>query len=950
MVTPNEQQTNTSQARAGNEQIARAIAMGLIATGVEGGYDAVSRSSKGDYPSIGCSQWEGGRADTLLFAIPGGEQFVGRSYSSLSSSDIQQLKQLLDSEKGQAAQQAQLSQDCLEDYIPTLAGVEKLSKAKSYVYAGIWCPTSHNVVSAFLRNRQDQYDINDLETLRDMFRDQYYIAADVGEQYKDGYANRAIATYNYVAGLDDAISSAAIDKSVANSVFSTAPGTAKSSDSGFSVSMKTHGKHADSTITKLPKGKTFCEPVYPDLVTVSDKVPQWLLDQVKIPVEKCVDTGMLVYQIPTNVLKDALGQDLDSVLGSAASSKERQKAFNAKAHQREFKHPNPGKPANNNEPFPVDLKIEELETHKPTVKIHTITTCPEAVNAAKAVLKVSDTAEKRIVKLENMMATMLRYLMRIGSRMNINCVYYGGQTPFEKYNCIRCLKDDRLTDGQMISIDQCLNCTRYEPIIGQVYEIMNDLGANLASVLDDNQMAYMSMQDYIDFTRVENYHKERDKATLNTATVTVRDPAEKEFKDQWPEGVKMKWELVPVEEQKPHINWRQSIQDDGNKMNKLSSFPQDEKNAGTNITGGKSVNVNIMKKNADAMNNDANAVLAPLITLGKNGSGVSDELINKLKGGLQKDIQAKVKASPNTDIDPLIIAAIMHAENASDPGQVIQRYSEVMTELQIKNPAIVISAYKAQASTFMGQEKPVKLPRIDMVVKPDPNGSTSGSSSSTTPSASGGFGLNWESRESWLWPQFAEPMTINLTAMGSNTQDITAFFPRVCYIYVELCKVVQTSRFDGEQFAFPFFEDQLNRVWYVSPFGWRDSTQSRHCGIDLAVGPENAGLEIHAVQDGVVINVAGDAYGTWNGIVIQHEGGWYSRYFHNRDTFVSEGAVVHKGDVIAAVGDTGSPGAFHLHVEICQGGSGSDNAQDPLIHWPLLNGHLQDGGSPLADQ
>ena len=33
-------------------------------------------------------------------------------------------------------------------------------------------------------------------------------------------------------------------------------------------------------ITKLPKGKTYAEPIYPDLITVSDTVPQWVLDQI----------------------------------------------------------------------------------------------------------------------------------------------------------------------------------------------------------------------------------------------------------------------------------------------------------------------------------------------------------------------------------------------------------------------------------------------------------------------------------------------------------------------------------------------------------------------------------------------------------------------------------------------------------------------------------------------
>ena len=41
------------------EEMARYIAQGLIETGIEGGYDAVSCSMAGDYPSLGVSQWEG---------------------------------------------------------------------------------------------------------------------------------------------------------------------------------------------------------------------------------------------------------------------------------------------------------------------------------------------------------------------------------------------------------------------------------------------------------------------------------------------------------------------------------------------------------------------------------------------------------------------------------------------------------------------------------------------------------------------------------------------------------------------------------------------------------------------------------------------------------------------------------------------------------------------------
>ena len=58
----------------------------------------------------------------------------------------------------------------------------------------------------------------------------------------------------------------------------------------------------------------------------------------------------------------------------------------------------------------------------------------------------------------------------------------------QKYKTIRCLADDRINEGQEVQIDQCLYCTRYEPIAGQMYEIMNDLGTNVATILDDNQM------------------------------------------------------------------------------------------------------------------------------------------------------------------------------------------------------------------------------------------------------------------------------------------------------------------------------------------------------------------------------------------------------------------------------------------------------------------------------
>lgn len=187
-----------------DKELAYEIAKGIGITGVEGTYDSVTCSTAGDYPSMGFSQWEGidgGRGDVLLGYIDGGQQFAGRTYSDIESSgELEALSELLASPQGQEAQNTILAGDCLESYVPSVK--EALNDALCIIYAGIWCPTSHNIVRKFLLNRIEKYDLNNLETLARVFKNEYAIAADVGEEYADGYANRANNTYDYVASLD----------------------------------------------------------------------------------------------------------------------------------------------------------------------------------------------------------------------------------------------------------------------------------------------------------------------------------------------------------------------------------------------------------------------------------------------------------------------------------------------------------------------------------------------------------------------------------------------------------------------------------------------------------------------------------------------------------------------------------------------------------------------------
>ena len=183
------------------QELAREIAKGLIETGIEGGFGSVSCSTAGDYPSIGCSQWEGGRADGLLAMIPGGDAYAGRTYSDLEySGDLDCLIELLESEEGQNAQMILLAADC-EAYVETLQEVETLDDSRCMIYAGMWCPTSHYVVRRFLENREEEHDLRDLDEVRKLFEYDYATAAGCSE-YAYGYANRARITFEYVSSLD----------------------------------------------------------------------------------------------------------------------------------------------------------------------------------------------------------------------------------------------------------------------------------------------------------------------------------------------------------------------------------------------------------------------------------------------------------------------------------------------------------------------------------------------------------------------------------------------------------------------------------------------------------------------------------------------------------------------------------------------------------------------------
>lgn len=190
------------QPRLTDLQLAEEIAVGLIRTGIEGGYGQVESSTAGDYPSIGVSQWEGDRADALLDRIDGGWKFVDLPYSHLVAKGmVEELSALLSSEEGKAVQLDQLAEDCL-DYVKALKGIRTLTDPRCIVYAGMWCPTSVYVVKRFLENRESKCNLSSLKALRDLFYAEYANAAAIPAWCYRGYENRAERTYQYVASID----------------------------------------------------------------------------------------------------------------------------------------------------------------------------------------------------------------------------------------------------------------------------------------------------------------------------------------------------------------------------------------------------------------------------------------------------------------------------------------------------------------------------------------------------------------------------------------------------------------------------------------------------------------------------------------------------------------------------------------------------------------------------
>lgn len=98
-----------------------------------------------------------------------------------------------------------------------------------------------------------------------------------------------------------------------------------------------------------------------------------------------------------------------------------------------------------------------------------------------------------------------------------------------------------------------------------------------------------------------------------------------------------------------------------------------------------------------------------------------------------------------------------------------------------------------------------------------------------------------------------------------------------------------------------------------SDFGERimDGEREMHYGVDI-LAPH--GSPVRAARSGRVLESRADLKRGWGWtVVLEHEGGWITRYAHLSANLVRAGETVAQGQVIGRVGNTGRSTGTHLH-------------------------------------
>lgn len=679
-----------------------------------------------------------------------------------------------------------------------------------------------------------------------------------------------------------------------------------------------------------PFGKTFCEPMYPDLITVPGNIPTSLIEQTAGDngEGQSVGTSSNPYKVMSGkTIANATGLNLGGFTTDYTQQK-RQAMFNVEDNINDRKVVG-GKIINNNDRYPVDLKIEELLIHQPCIKQNAIKKSSNMTKElAAAILTGLDHAEKRMVKVENVLGVVMRNLFALAGRINVNCVYYGGQAQFAKYNNIRCMRDNRVQDGQIVQLDQCLSCTRYEPIYGATYDIMNNVGANVANVLDDTQMAYMNLRDYAEFSRIAMMPSKKEDASFDTSQNEI-PPINIDFRDEWDKGVKMRWPLTPKENQKAMINWRQDIRKPDKSPKKLPSFQFNTSNSKSQ-SGGASVAADacpiVFGKYKDEMERHYKY-------LTEDGKKIDEikgyiEEAEKWASGDEGRCRAAItscntqkyadtlnKLAKDNDTDGLLMFSIFAVEsgailNADNGG--IAQLSALKDKKNLQAEEEIGTSIKA-IKDYLDKYGPKDNPMMAVTLFCEGAGGDAGAMIKKKDDRSQLFDKDWVS---------------NLKYDFSETDKYSKWPKVVCAYHFFASSTIKNGTLaagdSDEDYDFLFKDSDLNNVNFISDFGGKNAGEGNSIMQGSISFEVRNNIEIYASKPGVVTDT-GSADGltfvkiTYGSDVIE--------YYGISSDAIAKGKEVKKKDSIGKSGEK-------LSVIYYRDGK----ITDPKQIWPSLSG------------
>lgn len=211
----------------------------------------------------------------------------------------------------------------------------------------------------------------------------------------------------------------------------------------------------------------------------------------------------------------------------------------------------------------------------------------------------------------------------------------------------------------------------------------------------------MNNEEYIRMSRVEEYINSPKQGKIDlTKVLKDQGTDSRGFDDVWGDGIKMNWTLVPVEEQKPHINWRQAIDDDGSGLGRLASWYDINSGMTANIVNplNNAQKTNVYLANQKAMDsNQNNETYSEYI---KEGRDMTEHKLDLARSDYENNKEAIKEAIGNSsnDLDMLAVLAGAIAYETDDYKTLISAYRQCEQEIGCSNPALVWMAVGTSAA------------------------------------------------------------------------------------------------------------------------------------------------------------------------------------------------------------------------------------------------------------